>query len=161
DPHPAKVQGLSRLSAQVVSRDGGLIGLAKKVAVWKSAKDRATVTFTKLARVDWEEGWHFIRIQPLTVDGDLIPLLDERGEPFLPWGTKDDIRRHNESDLFYVVPEGEIDEPPPQRAVPRDDSLVHAWKRMQFTALLDRRNPGDVKPLDVRWMERTERGRIA
>ena len=78
-----------------------------------------------------------------------------------PVGSDDDIRRPNESDLFYVVPEGEIDEPPPQRAVPRDDSLIHAWKRIQFTALLDRRNPADVMPQEVRWLERTERGRVS
>jgi DNA phosphorothioation-dependent restriction protein DptH len=161
DPHPAKVQGLARFSAQVVSQDGGLVGLAKNVAAWKSSKDRATVTFTKLGRIDWEEGWHFVRLQPLTADGDPIPLLDERGEPLLPLGTNDEIRRPNESDLFYVVPEGEIDEPPPQRAMPHDDSLVHAWKRMQFTALLDKRNPADVMPQEVRWMERTERGRVS
>jgi DNA phosphorothioation-dependent restriction protein DptH len=159
DPHPAKVQGLARFSAQVVSQEGGLIGLAKNVAVWKSSKDRATVTFTKLGMIDWEEGWHFVRIQPLTADGDPIPLLDARREPLSPIGTDDEAHRPNESDLFYIVPDGEIDEPPPQRAVPRDDSLMHAWKRLQFTALLDRRNPADVMPQEVRWLERTERGR--
>jgi len=30
---------------------------------------------------------------------------------------------------------------------------------MQFTALLDRRNPDDVRPQEVQWMERAERGR--
>ena len=158
DPHPAKVQGLARFSAQVVSQEGGLVGLVKNVAAWKSSKDRATVTFTKLGSIDWEEGWHFVRIQPLTADGDPIPLLDERGEPLSPVGT-DAVHRPNESDLFYVVPEGEIDEPPPQRAVPRDDSLVHAWKRLQFTALLERRNPTDVMPQEVRWLEHADRGR--
>ena len=116
------------------------------------------MTFTKLGSIDWEEGWHFVRIQPLTADGDPIPLLDERGEPLSPVGT-DAVHRPNESDLFYVVPEGEIDEPPPQRAVPRDDSLVHAWKRLQFTALLERRNPTDVMPQEVRWLEHADRGR--
>ena len=57
------------------------------------------------------------------------------------------------------MPEGEIDEPPPQRAVPRDDSLVHAWKRLQFTALLERGDPTDVMPQEVRWMEHADRGR--
>jgi hypothetical protein len=160
-PHPASVQGLVRFSAQVVSQEGGLVGLVKNVAAWKSTKDRATVTFTKLGTVDWEEGWHFVRIQPLTADGDLIPLLNARGEPLSPLESDDDIRRPNESDLFYVVPEGEIDVPPLQRTVPRDDSLSHAWKRLQFAALLDQRNPADVMPQEVRWLERTERGRIS
>jgi DNA phosphorothioation-dependent restriction protein DptH len=159
DPHPTRVQGLARFSAQVVSQEGGLVGLVKNVAAWKSSKDRATVTFTKLGSIDWEEGWHFVRIQPLTADGDPIPLLDERGEPLSPLRTDDAVRWPNESDLFYVVPEGEIDEPPPQRAVPRDDSLVHAWKRLQFTALLERRDPTDVMPQEVRWMEHVDRGR--
>src|SRR6266568_5093437 len=133
--------------------------LVKHIAAWKSSKDRTTVAFTKLGTIDWEEGWHFVRIQPLTADGDPIPLLDTRGEPLLPLGADEAVHRPNESDLFYVVPEGGIDAPPPQRAVPRDDSLVHAWKRMQFTALLDRRNPDDVRPQEVQWMERAERGR--
>src|SRR5215475_660513 len=98
EPHPTKVQGLARFSAQVVSQEGGLVGLVKNVTAWKSSKDRATVTFTKLGSIDWEEGWHFVRIQPLTADGDLIPLLDERGEPLSPLGT-DVVRWPNESDL--------------------------------------------------------------
>jgi hypothetical protein len=159
-PHPTRVQGLARFSAQIVSQEGGLVGLVKNVAAWKSSKDRATVTFTKLGTVDWEEGWHFVRIQPLTADGDLVPLLNIRGEP-LSLLESDDIRQPNESDLFYVVPEGEVDVPPQQRAVPRDASLIHAWKRLQFTALLDQRNSADVMPQEVRWLERTERGRLS
>ena len=159
DPLPNKVQGLARFSVQVVSQETGPVGLVKNVAVRKSSKKRTTATLAKLGKVDWEEGWHFVRILPLTIDGDPIPLLGETGDP-LPHPV-DGTRQPNESDLFYVLPDGEIENIEYQRAVPRDDSLMHAWKRLQFTALLDGRDPADVIPQEVRWKEGGDRGRTS
>jgi hypothetical protein len=62
----------------------------------------ATLNIGNLNKVDWEEGWHFVRLLAQTEDGDLIPLVDEGGHP-LPWAADDDdvsVPRPNESDLF-------------------------------------------------------------
>ena len=62
DPVPSKVPGLARFSVQVVSREHGPVGLVRTKAVWTSNRPDATVSFTNLNKVDWEEGWHFIRV---------------------------------------------------------------------------------------------------
>jgi hypothetical protein len=161
-PQPSKVKGLSKFVLQVMSEEGAAVGLVKSVSAWKSAKDRTAVTFSRLNKIEWEEGWYYVRATAVTEDGDPIPLLDEGGES-LDWrtrGARDSTDRGpNESDSFYVVPDGEIDVTPPQRAVPKDPSLVHAWKRIQFTAVLDGRQPCEVGPRDVRWRERSESNR--
>ena len=161
DPHPAKVQGLAKFVIQVVSKEQGPVGLARSKAVWKSSTQNATVSFSKLNKVEWDEGWHFVRVLAQTEDGDLIPLVDDSGAP-LPWAPDDSapgVARPNESDLFYVLPDGEVDIEPPQRAVQRESSLSHAQLRLQFTALLDDRDPDSIRPTSVQWAERKARGR--
>lgn len=156
DPHPSKVEGLARFVAQVISKQAGPIGLARGKNTWSSARQSATIGFSNLHKVDWEEGWHFIRILAQTGDGDLIPLVSETGDP-LPWAVEEEeagVERPNESDLFYVVTELDDPPPPPQRAVQRDDSLEHARLRLQFSAVVDGRDPSGVTPQDTLWAER-------
>lgn len=162
NPIPKKVQGLARFAVEIVSADQGSIGVVKSVAARASNRDRITVTFNKLHRVDWEEGWHFVRVRPLTSDADPVPLLDEKGD-VLPQTNDAAVarRRPNESDLFYVVPGGNIEVVPDQRTVPREESLTHAWKRLQFSALLEGRDPSEIAPRQVRWLDRSERARPA
>ena len=67
------------------------------------------------------------------------------------------VPRPNESDLFYVV--SDVDEPPapPQRAVQNDDSLEHARLRLQFSAVVDGRDPSSIGPQGTGWAERRRR----
>ncbi len=162
DPHPAKVQGLGKLIAQVISKEHGPVGLVRSKSVWKSSRTAANVSFSKLGRVDWEEGWHFVRVLAQTEEGDLIPLVDAAGNP-LPWAVDEDeiTPRPNESDLFYVLPDGEVDVDPPQRAVQREASLVHARTRARFTALIDGRDPDAIVVKSVEWAEGRSRARAA
>lgn len=149
-PIPTRLPALARFSVQVHARDGGLVGLVRNVAAWKTAKDLTSATFTRLAKVAWEAGWHFVRVVPLTADGEEIPLLSVDGVPLAH--SEVDRRRPNESEDFWVLPDGTIEEPPGQRAVPRDASLMHAKRRIQFTALLDGRDPNGVIALDPAWV---------
>ncbi len=114
----------------------------------------------RLTKIDWEEGWHFVRILPQTEDGDLIPIIDEAGNP-LPWAANDDsvVRRLNESDLFYVLPGEEVEVEPPQRAIPNDSSVTHAIMRLQFSALGDNRDPKIIVVGSVDWAEHRSAGR--
>lgn len=162
DPHPSKVQGLAKLTAQVISKEHGPVGLVRGKSVWKSGRTTASVGFSRLGRVDWERGWHFVRVLAQTEDGDLVPLVDESGHA-LPWAADDEDLgpRPNESDLFYVLPDTEMEIEPPQRAVQREASLVHALTRLRFTALLNDRDPESVDVTSAEWAERRSRGRTA
>jgi DNA phosphorothioation-dependent restriction protein DptH len=155
DPHPTKVTGLARFVAQIVSKEAGPIGLVRSKNTWTTDRLTATIAFNNLHKVDWEEGWHFVRVLAQTEDGDLIPLVGEDGEP-LPWSADDNaaLERPNESDLFYVVTEIDEPPPPPQRAVQRDESLDHARLRLQFSALVDGRDPACIAPQSVAWADR-------
>lgn len=157
EPHPSKVQGLAKFVAQVISKEHGPIGLARSKAVWKTATDKATVSFSALGKIDWEEGWHFVRIFAQTESGDLIPLVDSSGDA-VAWSadTEAALPRPNESDLFYVLPDTDVEIEPAQRAVPREPSALHALFRAQFTAILDDRDPASVVFGHAAWADKTK-----
>lgn len=144
-PHPAKVSGLDHFSVQIVSQNDGPVGKSKKVKAWTPNRLQCTVTLDKLNKIEFEEGWHFIRVLPWTNDGDPIPLEADSGS--------EAAKRSYESEPFYVLPGGSIEEEPPQRAIPIEQSLEHARFRLQLTALGDERNPDEVTLSSVTWAE--------
>lgn len=152
-PHPSQVQGLHHFTVQIVARNGGPVGVAKVVKVWAARRPTATVTFANLHKVEFEEGWHVIRVLPWTDTEDPVPMVESDTST----GT---LERPNESEPFYVLLEGELDETPPQRAVPRADSLEHARLRLQFTAILEGRDPAEVVPEGVTWAGRANAARV-
>ncbi|MDR3722939.1 MAG: hypothetical protein P4K83_00430 [Terracidiphilus sp.] len=145
NPHPGKVSGLDHFTVQIVSQNDGPVGKSKKVKAWTPNRLQCTTSLAKLNKIEYEEGWHFIRVLPWTVDGDPIPLeADSDSE-----GSK----RSNESEPFYVLPCGSIEEEPPQRAIPIEQSLEHARFRLQLTALGDERDPAEIAISGVSWAE--------
>ncbi len=152
DPHPRRVRGLDHFTAQIVSADAGPVGAARKVKVWKPARTHAAVSFLKLDRIDFEAGWHHVRVLPWTADGDPIPVE----EPAERTG-----RRSNESEPFYVLPDADREDEPPQRAVPPADSLEHARLDRRFAAILQQRDPSEVTPERVGWAQRGASRRAA
>jgi len=155
NPHPSRVQGLNRFVAQVISRATGPVGLVRSKKAWSTNRTSATIDINNLSKVNWEEGWHFIRILAQTEDGDLIPLVDERDNP-LPWSVDDSdgaIQRPNESELFYVVTELDEPPPPPQRALAKHDSLEHARLFLRFISVQDGRDTNGIEPQGARWSE--------
>lgn len=103
DPVPAKVEGLSRFVAEVVSRDNGPTGLRRRKAAWTRAVDTAKIAFSAIGRIEWEEGWHFVRVYAETRDGERIPLVDNRCEPLPRSPAAGEQAAPNESDLFCVL----------------------------------------------------------
>jgi DNA phosphorothioation-dependent restriction protein DptH len=162
DPVPMRVEGLSRFVAEVVSRDNGPTGLRRRKAAWTKASDSGVIAFSSIGKVDWEEGWHFVRICAETEDGDRIPLIDVDGNPIHTWNESSDSKAFaNESDLFYVVTDEEVEIEPPQRAVPRDASLVHALLRARFAAVAQDRDPGAISVTDCAWVERSGKSKVS
>ncbi len=157
DPHPGRVQGLAKFVAQIISKEHGPIGVARGKAVWKTPTDKATISFSSLGKIDWEEGWHFVRVLAQTESGDLIPLIDASGNA-IAWSADNESTgpRTNESDLFYVLPNTEVEIEPGQRAVPRDASALHALFRAQFSAVLEGRDPAGVVFANVAWTEKNK-----
>lgn len=158
DPVPSKVEGLSRFVAEVVSRDNGPTGLRRRKAAWAKGTDSGVVAFSSIGKIDWEEGWHFVRVYAETDDGDRIPLTDGEGNPIR--FNSDGSETHanaNESDLFYVVTDDEIEVEPPQRAVPREPSLMHALLRARFAAVAQDRDPCSVSITGCAWVERSSK----
>ncbi|EAW1630204.1 ATP-binding protein [Salmonella enterica subsp. enterica serovar Herston] len=145
NPHPGKVSGLDHFMVQIISQNDGPVGKSKKVKAWTPNRLQCTTSLAKLNKIEFEEGWHFIRVMPWTADGDPIPLEAD----FSSEGAK----RSYESEPFYVLPGGNIEEEPPQRAIPIEQSLEHARFRLQLTALGDERDPNDIAISGVAWSE--------
>lgn len=145
NPHPSKVSGLDHFTVQIVSQNDGPIGKSKKVKSWTPSRLQCTTSLTKLNKIDFEAGWHFIRVLPWTSDGDPIPLDSE--------SDSDTAKRAYDSEPFYVLPGGNIEEEPPQRAIPIEQSLEHAHFRLQLTALGDERDPNEIVFNSISWPE--------
>ncbi|WP_349809492.1 ATP-binding protein [Xanthomonas hortorum pv. hederae] len=155
DPVPSRVEGLSRFVAEVVSRDNGPTGLRRRKAAWTKGTDSGLIAFSSIGKIDWEEGWHFVRVYGETEDGDRIPLADGEGNPIrLNSDVPETFSNANESDLFYVVTDDELEVEPPQRAVPREPSLMHALLRARFAAVAQDRDPSSVSITGCAWVER-------
>lgn len=145
NPHPGKVSGLDHFTVQIISQNDGPVGKSKKVKAWTPNRLQCTTNLAKLNKIEFEEGWHFIRVLPWTADGDPIPLEVDSGS--------EGAKRSYESEPFYVLPGGNIEEEPPQRAIPIEQSLEHARFRLQLTALGDERDPDDIAISGVAWAE--------
>jgi hypothetical protein len=147
-PIPNKAAGLSYFTAQIFTKNGDPVGKSKKIKPWTTNKTAGSVSLTKLNELQFEEGWHYVRILPWTADGDLMPL---KPDPEADGESKS----HNESEPFYVLPEGKINEDPPQRAIPIRQSLEHARFYLQLTALGSdsRRDPDEIELNEILWTE--------
>jgi len=143
--HPSKVKGLDHFTVQLISQNNGPVGKSKKVKAWTANRLHCTTNLAKLNRIDYEEGWHYIKVLPWTADGDPISL--ETGS------NSDTAKRTYESEPFYVLPGGSIEEEPPQRAMPIEQSLEHGWFRLQLTALGDDRDPNEISLTSVSWAD--------
>lgn len=162
DPVPSKVEGLARFVAEVVSRDNGPTGLRRRKAAWVKATDSGVIAFSSIGKVDWEEGWHFVRVYAETEDGDRIPLADGEGNTIRFASESADAQASaNESDLFYVVTDDEVEVEPPQRAVPREPSLMHALLRARFAAVAQERDPSTVSITGCAWVERAAKSSLS
>lgn len=158
DPVPSKVEGLSRFVAEVVSRDNGPTGLRRRKAAWTKGTESGSIAFSSIGKIDWEEGWHFVRVYAETEDGDRIPLADGEGNPVrFNSDAPGTYAIANESDLFYVVTDDEVEVEPPQRAVPRESSLMHALLRARFAAVAQDRDPNSVSITGCSWVERSSK----
>ena len=142
-PHPRKVSGLDHFTVQIVSQNDGPVGKSKKIKAWTPKRVQCNTNLTRLNQIEFEQGWHYIRALPWTADGDPIPLEAD--------SSSEGAKRPYESEPFYVLPGGSIEEDPPQRAVPIEQSLEHARFRLQLTALRDDRDPDEIAISGVAW----------
>lgn len=157
DPIPSKVEGLAKFQLQIISVNNGPTGIVKSVSAWNTNSGKKTVSFNKLTGIDWEEGWHFVRVQAFTEDGERLTLLDRKGQA-LPWiddSSSEQTQAPNEGELFFVVPEGDVEVEPVQRAVPRHPSLLHAQRDLQFSAILDGRDAKLISATSVQWSNKS------
>lgn len=146
EPSPLKVEGLERFRVEIVSESGGPIGRIAHVTKGTRAKPDYKAPLSRLNKIDWEEGWHYLKITPLDASGDALDIAP--GAHGLPGG---------ESERFYVVPEGEAEEPP-ERSAGRYDGITQALRSLQFEALAAGDDPARVTLTDVRWKSTSARG---
>lgn len=154
EPYPSRVPSLDHFTAQIFTRNGEPVGGAKRVKAWTTNKNEQTIHLDKLNKLDFEDGWHVVRILPWTKDDEPIPLE-------APYHTLDTERgRLHESEPFYVLLEGEVAELP-QRAIPWELSLEHAKLRVQFKELAEQRDTSSVKVAHVLWINKGSKSRQA
>lgn len=153
DPAPDSVAGVEHFRLQVVARETGPTAFTKKKKSWTGSRRDASVSFSGLSKVDWEDGWHFVRVLPCTADGDPIPIVDSQGQAVPLVGGPDDGQLPNESDLFYVVKADDVEVEVPQRAVPKFASFNHALVHFWFRAAGDGHDANEVVCTHRAWVD--------
>lgn len=148
---PSQASSLDHLTLQIISRDGGPVGPTKKVKVANSKRTTFNAVFSRLEKIDFDEGWHFVRVLAWSSDSDPI-AIEAHTSGSGP---------ANQSEPFYVMPGVGIEEEPPQRAVPKAVSVEHGKIEKQFAAVLQRRDPTDIKIDGVSWARQSTGKRIA
>ncbi|MFI9201784.1 hypothetical protein [Streptomyces sp. NPDC053048] len=153
DPDPRNIPGIKRFKVEICAETGddddsaplaSPTGLTATVSVTTKAKSvlKAAIKLKKGRRSpDWEEGWHFVRVTPLDGNDDPMPLASDG---------RTVGRKPHESDRFYVVPDGEFDEPPTQRGH-HAPGLAQAINRLRFTALAEGRSLSRIQCREVGW----------
>ena len=152
DPHPTRVSSLDHFTVQILTKDGEPIGGAKRVKVWTTKKSEHTIQLDKLNKLEFEDGWHFVRVLPWTKDDEPVSLEAPQGD------IGDERRRSHESEDFYVLLEGEVSELP-QRAIPWAASFEHARLQVQFRELAEKRDPLAVNAAHILWMNKGSKKR--
>ncbi|MET7824663.1 hypothetical protein ABZT23_08285 [Streptomyces sp. NPDC005386] len=144
-PSPLKVEGLERFRVEIVSENGDPVGRTAHVSKGTRAKPEYKAPLRRLNKIDWEEGWHFVRVTPLNASEEALDIApDAHG---LPGG---------ESERFYVIPDAESEEPP-ERSAGRYDGVIQALRALQFDALAAGEDPARVALTDIRWKPATPR----
>ncbi|MFJ2203232.1 hypothetical protein [Streptomyces violaceusniger] len=145
EPDPRTVEGLERFRVEIVTEGGDPIGrfVHKGKGTRRTAEYQARLE--RLNKIDWEEGWHYIRVVPLDAAGE--PLLVALGAHDLSGG---------ESERFYVIPDGETEEPP-ERSAGRYPGVAQALRALQLDALAAGEDPSRVLATDIRWRPTTAR----
>ncbi|MCC2523579.1 methylation-associated defense system ATP-binding protein MAD8 [Vibrio coralliilyticus] len=153
DPKPQEVAGLTKFKAQVFTQQGDFVGLIKVARATKRAV--ATINFTKLTGLDWQEGWHYVRVQAFDDNDELLPLIDEYQNP-IPWGTsssEDAGSRPNESELFYVIAAEEAEVEPVVGRKLKEASLSHALIKAGFNQVVDDKKYIKPEVLERSWVD--------
>ncbi|RRJ95660.1 ATP-binding protein [Opitutaceae bacterium TAV4] len=155
DPHPKDLPLLDHYRLQVIAADGGPTGMVKKKLKWEKGKTEKTVTFSKLDKHSWEEGWHFIRVLAYSDIGEPLPLVDDHDRPVEPRPAEDSERAYNESDLFYVIQRDKIDGVVREVRVDKKfPSLAHAVFHSAFDSVSEGREP--ILNPSVTWIDGNE-----
>ncbi|MFD3451721.1 hypothetical protein ACFWVC_06030 [Streptomyces sp. NPDC058691] len=160
EPDARHIPGLSRFAVEIFAESETEIDAGNGATTASPTGFTATVSVTKTAKTlfkaniklkrgrskaDWEEGWHFVRVTPLDANGDAMRVMGAES-----------TQRPHESDRFYVVPEGEFDDPPVRRSQ-HAPGVAQAVNKLRFTALAEGRDPARVVCRAIGWAAKTAR----
>jgi DNA phosphorothioation-dependent restriction protein DptH len=134
-PAPSSIPDLDHFRLQIISRESGPSSLLKKKKPWDGTRSEATQSFTRIRDADWDEGWHFVRVLPISADGDILPIINKAGEEIPVIGDDQSGEAPHESDLFYVIRSDDVIAEVPQRAVPKFPTVQHAILAKLYSAL--------------------------
>lgn len=138
----SQVIGLSYFTIQIISRTSGSIGSLKKVKVGKTFK---SFTLDKLDKIEFDEGWHCIRVLAWTEMG--VQILIERSH------SSSSSNFTNESEDFYVLPDGELEDEAIPVITTDVSSLSHLNLQLQLNAITNNQPLDRISIGEPIWVE--------
>ncbi len=163
DPHPDKIPNIDHFKLQIVSRETGVpVGVTKRKKSWIGGRTERTVSFTKLQNIEWEEGWHFVRVLAFTKDNDLIPLVDKDGMIITHATPREDetlVLQLNESESFYILVNDDVEVEATEIPTRKFTSVSHALMELRFKALEGKAAAEIIQLSSAVWVDGTETDR--
>ncbi|GAA1275991.1 hypothetical protein GCM10009609_43730 [Pseudonocardia aurantiaca] len=148
DPH--QVAGLARFRIQLMAEytdgdtsSGTPTEIATAMKISSTARLGYKAKLRKLTQSGLEEGWHYVRVTPLDSDGLPIGLKRDGAEG----------RPSQESERFYVLPDGDHDGPPPTQRAHRAAGVTQAARAFEFSAAAEGKSAGSVGHRSTRWQD--------
>jgi hypothetical protein len=142
DQLPNQIEGLDHFTVQIVSSNGEPVGAAKTVKIGARKGAKFSASLDKLNQVEFEEGWHSVRVLPWTKEKERVALKHAGGN---------DEKQH-ESEPFYIVTNADTEDEPKQTPALHAASLEHARLELQFSSL---REDEVIPSPKVSWREKS------
>jgi hypothetical protein len=153
DPDPEEITGLASFRVELMSEESGPTGVRAMVKASVRTKRGYRARLTKLRAAALDDGWHYLRVEPLDATGVPLPVT-----PFADGDTSrrgdDGVHPDNESGRFYVLAEDdELDEAPPRARVLRNVGATQELMRLRYEALAEHREWTDIECRHLSWKE--------
>ncbi len=154
DPDPGQITGLTTFRVELMSEESGPTGVRATVRVGARTKRGYRARLTKLRVAALDDGWHYIRIEPLDATGVPLPITLFADDDTRRGATDDGIHPDNESARFFVLADNdELDEAPPRTRVLRNVGVTQELVRLRYEALADGREWTDIECRHLSWKD--------
>ncbi|MFJ7210733.1 hypothetical protein [Amycolatopsis sp. NPDC098790] len=154
DPAPEEISGLATFRVELMSEESGPTGVWATVKASSRTRRGYRARLTKLRTAVLDDGWHYLRVEPLDATGVPLPVMLFADDETRRRNSDDGVHPDNETARFFVLADDDdLDEAPPRARVLRNVGVTQELMRQRYEALAERREWTDIECKHLSWKE--------